>query len=84
MPSQYSIETLPTPNNDAVTLREVVVKRIAVVKYSGLNTQGRIKEETEALVDWTKIRQLIAACPANWHDMNHLGCCPYGDETRFI
>lgn len=64
MPSQYSMVTLPTPNNDAVTLREVPAKRVAVAKYSGFNTEGRIQEETEALMDWMQTRQLIAAGPA--------------------
>ncbi len=64
MPSQYSMATLPTPNNDAVTLREVPARRVAVAKYSGLNTEGRIQEKTEALVAWMQIRQLTASGPA--------------------
>ncbi len=64
MPSQYSMATLPTPNNDAVTLREVPAKRVAVAKYSGFNTESRIKEETDALVAWIQKRQLLAAAPA--------------------
>ena len=64
MPSQYSMVTLPTPKNDAVTLREVPARRVAIAKYSGFNTEGRIREETEALVAWMQTRQLIAAGPA--------------------
>lgn len=64
MPSQYSMATLPTPNNDAVTLREVPARRVAVAKYSGFNTEGRIKDETQALVTWMQTRQLMAAGPA--------------------
>ncbi len=65
MPSQYSMATLPTPNNDAVTLREVPARRVAVAKYSAFNTEGRIQEETEALVAWMQMRQLSAAGPAH-------------------
>ncbi len=61
MPSQYSMATLPTPNNDAVALREVPARRIAVAKYSGLNTEGRIQQETEALAVWMQMRHLKAA-----------------------
>lgn len=64
MPSQYSMATLPTPNNDAVTLREVPAKRVAVARYSGFNTEGRIQEETDALVAWMQTRQLMGAGPA--------------------
>jgi hypothetical protein len=64
MPSQYSMATLPTPNSDSVTLREVPARRVAVAKYSGFNTEGRIEEETQALVAWMQMRQLVAAGPA--------------------
>ncbi len=61
MPSQYSMATLPTPNNDAVTLREVPARRVAIAKYSGLNTERRIQQETQALVAWMQTRQLVPA-----------------------
>jgi hypothetical protein len=64
MPSQYSMATLPTPNNAAVTLREVPAKRVAVATYSGFNTDSRIQEETQTLVAWMLERKLAAAGPA--------------------
>jgi hypothetical protein len=36
MPSQYNLSTLPTPNDAAVTLRELPVSRVAVLRFSGL------------------------------------------------
>lgn len=35
MPSKYTLETLPKPNNDAVTLREVPARKVAVLRFSG-------------------------------------------------
>lgn len=35
MPSKYSLETLPKPNNDEVRLVEVPAKRFAVIRFSG-------------------------------------------------
>ena len=64
MPSQYAMATLPTPNNPAVTLREVPAKRVAVATYSGFNTDSRIEEETQALAAWMLERKLTAAGPA--------------------
>ncbi|WP_241839281.1 SOUL family heme-binding protein [Rhodoferax antarcticus] len=64
MPSQYTLEALPQPNNAAVTLREVPGKTVAVATYSGFNTESRIRQETQALVDWMQTRQLAAAGPA--------------------
>jgi hypothetical protein len=64
MPSQYSLAALPSPNNAAVTLREVPARTVAVAKYSGLNTDDRIRKETQALVDLLQTRRLVAAGPA--------------------
>ena len=59
-----TLAALPLPNNGAVTLREVLGKTLAVVTYSGFNTESRIQKETQALVNWMKTRQLAAAGPA--------------------
>jgi hypothetical protein len=61
MPSQYTLATLPKPNNDAVSLREVPAKSVAVAKYSGFNTESRIQDETQALLAWMQTRKLVAA-----------------------
>jgi hypothetical protein len=58
MPDKYTLESLPLPNNGAVKLREVPAKTVAVAKYSGLNTDSRIRKETQALTDWVQARKL--------------------------
>ncbi len=60
MPSAYALASLPTPNNGAVTLREVPATLVAVAKYSGFNTESRIQEETLALSAWLAARKLAA------------------------
>jgi hypothetical protein len=35
MPSKYKLETLPKPNNKAITLRKVDKKKVAVLSFSG-------------------------------------------------
>ncbi len=42
MPSQYSLDTLPKPNNKEVTLKKVSTKRFAVIRFSGMNTNNNI------------------------------------------
>lgn len=64
MPSEYTMSTLPTPNNAAVTVREVPAKSVAIAKYSGFNSESRIQAETKALVAWMQGRKLAAASPA--------------------
>jgi hypothetical protein len=63
MPNKYTLESLPLPNNGAVKLREVTAKTVAVAKYSGLNTDSRIRKETQALTDWIQARKLVSSGP---------------------
>ena len=36
MPSSYTMETLPKPNNPTVELKEVPAKRYVVIRFAGL------------------------------------------------
>ena len=58
MPSQYSLETLPTPNNPQVSLREVAAKRYAVVRFSGLVGEEKMATKTAELQAWMQTKQL--------------------------
>ena len=58
MPSQYTLDTLPRPNNPAVQLRELPPRVFAVVAYSGLNTAARVQQKTEELQRWIASRSL--------------------------
>jgi SOUL heme-binding protein len=58
MPSQYSLETLPTPNNPQVTLREVAAKKFAVVRFSGLVGEEKMATKTAELQAWMQTKQL--------------------------
>ena len=61
MPSQYSMQTLPKPNNEAVKLRAVPPRTFAVLSYSGFNTAARVQEKTDELALWMKSKNLQAA-----------------------
>lgn len=52
MPSQYTLETLPKPNNPAVTLREVPASRMAVIRFSGLTGEEKVAKKTTELMAW--------------------------------
>lgn len=58
MPSQYSLNTLPTPNNPAVTLREVPASRVAVVRFSGLAGEEKTAKKTTELLAWLKTKKI--------------------------
>lgn len=58
MPSQYTLETLPKPNNSSVKIVELPAKRFAVIRFSGVPDNDDLKEKTEQLTDWLKQNNL--------------------------
>lgn len=51
MPSKYTIETLPKPNNPAVQLRQVPAHRMAVMRFSWYATNNRVVRLESRLLD---------------------------------
>ena len=49
MPSNYTMETLPTPNNPAVKLKEIGGKRFAAIRFSGMGGTDSLKRHTKEL-----------------------------------
>ncbi|NYT75651.1 heme-binding protein [Alcaligenaceae bacterium] len=61
MPGQYTVASLPKPNNEAVVLREIPSSRYAVVLFSGMASTARIEIKTEELFHWMSVNRLIPA-----------------------
>jgi hypothetical protein len=51
MPSGYTLETLPTPNNAAVKLIAVPAERFAAIQFSGLAGDEAIARHKQHLFD---------------------------------
>jgi DNA gyrase inhibitor GyrI len=49
MPSSYTMEALPKPDNPAVELKEIGAKRYAVIRFSGMAGEDSLKRYTEEL-----------------------------------
>lgn len=49
MPSKYTLETLPEPNNSEVKLREVAGNTKAVLRYTGWATEKKVAEKKKTL-----------------------------------
>jgi hypothetical protein len=58
MPSAYTLNSLPKPNNPAVQLREVPAKTWAVLSYSGFNTEAGIQQRSDELVAWLAAQKI--------------------------
>lgn len=52
MPSSYSMQNLPSPNNDKVTLRQLPAERFAAIRFSGWNSKKTVEEKTSLLRNW--------------------------------
>lgn len=49
MPSAYSAETLPVPNDDRIRIRSVPARRLAAVRYSGRWSAGDYRKQLDRL-----------------------------------
>jgi Tfp pilus assembly major pilin PilA len=49
MPSEYTLETLPKPNNKTVSIKKISEKKFAVLRFSGMSTQENISKHEVAL-----------------------------------
>jgi hypothetical protein len=52
MPSRYTLDTLPTPNDERVRLRERPERCVGVVMFSGLVTDDEVSKQAEVLRGW--------------------------------
>ena len=52
MPSQYTLSSIPQPNNPDVKLKEVPGKLMAVHSYTGFNTMAKVQSKTDELMAW--------------------------------
>jgi effector-binding domain-containing protein len=52
MPSEFTLETLPVPNDSRVTLRQVPARKLAVIRFSGRWTEENFREHSEELSAW--------------------------------
>ena len=60
MPSAFTRATLPTPNDDRITIRETRPQRVAAIRFSGRWTDSRFQRRYAELSDWMAARNLPA------------------------
>ena len=49
MPSSWTLETLPAPNDPRVTLKPIPAKRLLAIRFSGTPSDGLIQSKTDEL-----------------------------------
>jgi effector-binding domain-containing protein len=58
MPSQYTMQTLPKPNNPNIEIVEVPAQTYGVIKFSGLAGTKKVEAKTEELQSWMQAQKL--------------------------
>lgn len=64
MPHQYTMETLPKPNNAAITIKKMPAQNYGVIKFSGLAGSKKVAENTNKLQSWMQEQQLAMTSAA--------------------
>ena len=58
MPSEYSMESLPVPNNNRVRLKEILAKKFAVIEFSGSNSNENVIGHENQLMNYIEANQI--------------------------
>ena len=70
MPSSHTLETLPTPNDQGITLRQVPARQLAAVKYSGTWSEKNYLRYKGELEKWIQDKGLINNGEVIWARYN--------------
>ena len=58
MPSKYSVDSLPVPNNNRVRLKEILTKKFVVIEFSGTNSNENLIEHENQLMNYIEANQI--------------------------
>lgn len=70
MPSAYTLDTLPEPNDPKVHLRRLAPERFAVLRFSGLARPSDVNAKSEELVAATRAHHFRAIGPVSLAQYN--------------
>ena len=58
MPSKYSMDSLPVPNNNLIRLKEIMTKKFVVIEFSGTNSNENVTEHENQLMNYIEANQI--------------------------
>lgn len=58
MPKEYSMDSLPKPLNTEIQLKEIPVRQVAAITFSGNINPAKIDEKKNELLDWLKEKKI--------------------------
>jgi len=70
MPSAYTMDTLPIPDDERIALREEKEKTVAVIRYSGTWGKKRYEDHATKLMEWISKKNWKILGAAVWARYN--------------
>lgn len=70
MPASYTLATLPVPNDNSITLRQVPARRMAAVRYSGTWSEKNYLDYRARLENWIRESGFQISGEAVWARYN--------------
>jgi hypothetical protein len=70
MPASYTMETLPTPDDANIKLRQVPARRVAAVRYSGFWSENKFLRYKQELECWISANNLKVIGDPVWARYN--------------
>ncbi|MFC1701157.1 heme-binding protein [Pseudomonadota bacterium] len=70
MPAFYTMETIPTPDNPDVVLREIPAYRAAAIRYSGTWSEKAYNKQLSLLQEWIDAQELEVTGEPIWARYN--------------
>jgi effector-binding domain-containing protein len=77
MPAGYSMESLPKPNNDRVTLQEIAASKLIVIRFSGTSSDKNVAGYEKQLMDYIAANQIKTTCSARYAFYNPPWTLPF-------
>ena len=70
MPEEWTMETLPAPNNPDITIREVPGEMIAAIRFNGAGRESAHKKKQAELEAWLGTHDYVATGSARYAGYN--------------
>ena len=84
MPAKYQLETLPRPNNERISIKEIAGYDAAVIRFSGFTGSAKVAKKVEQLQQWMADNELIAIGPAQLARYNPPWTLPFFRRNEII
>ncbi len=66
MPSAYALDSLPAPSDTRIHFVQMPALRVAVIRFSGFNTDGNLSDHLTILMNWLNKQNIVPLGPPSY------------------